>query len=112
MRPGVPETHRQILRVPAPEAARARQRHLTPVVDVVLLEHARGAIIGLAADADRPLDLLRRVPVQQHEVPELGLERATRQSKPQPEDAVWEDRMVAELHPARAQCAEPPLDLW
>src|ERR1700724_746151 len=54
MRPRMPETHRQILGVPAPEAARARSGHLTPVVDVVLLEHARGAIIGLAADAAPP----------------------------------------------------------
>src|SRR6266513_382325 len=34
-----------------------------------------------------------------------------RQGQPQPEDPVREDRMIAELNPARAQCAEPPLDL-
>ncbi len=111
MRPGVPQAHRQILRVPAPEAARARGGHLAPVVDVVLLEHAGGAVVGLAADTDRALDLLGHIPVQQHEMPELGLERAARQGQPEPEDPVREDRMVAELHPARAECAEPPLDL-
>src|SRR5215471_20394640 len=55
MRPRMPQAHRQILRVPSAEAARACQTHLTPVVDVVLLEHAGGAVIGLAADADRAL---------------------------------------------------------
>src|SRR5216110_854548 len=82
-----------------PKAARARRGHLTPVVYVVLLEHARGAIVGLAPDADRALDLLVRVALQQHEVPELGLERATGQGKPQPEDSVREDRVIAQLHP-------------
>src|SRR5438067_668672 len=50
MRPRMPQAHRQILRMPAPEAARTCQTHLTPVVDVVLLEHARRAVVGLAAD--------------------------------------------------------------
>src|SRR5437588_4718509 len=97
--------------MPPPKAARARRGHLTPVVYVVLLEHARGAIVGLAPDADRALDLLGRVALQQHEVPELGLEWATGQGQPQPEDAVREDRVIAQLHPARTECAEPPLDL-
>src|SRR6266849_3756694 len=56
VRPRVPYAHRQILGVPAPQAARARGGHLTPVVDVVLLEHARGAVVGLAPDTDHPLD--------------------------------------------------------
>ena len=101
MQPGVPDTHRQILRVPAPGAARARFGHLTPVVDVVLLEHASRAIVGLAPDTDHALEGLGRVPVQQHEMPELGLERAAGQGQPEPEDPVREDRVVAELHSAR-----------
>src|SRR5215470_10059680 len=64
MRSRMPEAHRQVLRVPAREAARARQGHLAPVVDVVLLEHSRGAVVGLAADADRALDFLGRIPLQ------------------------------------------------
>ena len=44
-------------------------------------------------------------------MPELGLERTAGQRQPEPENAVREDRMVGELHPARAQHAEPPLDL-
>src|SRR6516164_1406526 len=100
MQPRVPDTHRQILGVPAPEAARARQTHLTPVVDVVLLEHARRTVVGLAADADRVLDLLGRVALHQYEVPELGLERAAGQREAKPQDPVREDGMVAELHAA------------
>src|SRR5215472_16013746 len=48
MRPRMTEAPRQMLRVPAPDAALARFGHLTPVVDVVLLEHARSTIVGLA----------------------------------------------------------------
>src|SRR5262249_56194750 len=82
MRPRMPQAHRQILGVPAAEAARARQTHLTPIVDVVLLEHAGGAVVGLAAGTDRALDLLKRVPPQQHEMPEFGLARASGQAAP------------------------------
>src|SRR5438132_9378659 len=58
IRPRVPHAHRQILGVPAPEAARARGGHLTPVIDVVLLEHARRTVVRLAADTDRALDFV------------------------------------------------------
>src|SRR5258707_14839156 len=44
MRPRAAQAHRQVLRVPAAEAARTRGGHLAPVVDVVLLEHAGGAV--------------------------------------------------------------------
>src|SRR5437867_3628027 len=68
MAPRMPSAHRQIVGVPAPEAARARFGHLTPIVDVVLLEHTRRTIVGLAADADCAFDLLGHIPLQQHEV--------------------------------------------
>src|SRR5947207_8558396 len=54
----VPQPHRQFLGVPAAEAALARGGHLTPVVDIILLEHAGGAVVRLAADPDRALDFL------------------------------------------------------
>ena len=61
MRPRMPKPHRQFLGMPASDAARTRLRHLPPIVDIVLLEHAGGAVIGLAPDTDRALDLVRRV---------------------------------------------------
>src|ERR1700730_14137004 len=111
MRPRVTRAHRQILGVPAPEAARARGGYLTPAIDGVLLEHARRTIMGLAPDTDHALQVLGHIPVEQHEVPKLGLERAAGQGEAKPEDPVREDRMVTELHLARAECAEPALDL-
>src|SRR5205085_11562080 len=57
----MPEAHRQFLGMPASDAARARGGHLAPIVDIVLFEHAGGAVIGLAPDTDRALDLVRRV---------------------------------------------------
>src|SRR6266542_2932415 len=60
MRPRVPQAHRQFLGLPAPDAARTSGGHLAPVVDVVLLEHAGGAVIGLAADTDRALQFRGR----------------------------------------------------
>src|SRR6516225_9685437 len=68
MRPRMPQAHRQILGMPAREAASACLGHLTPVIDVVLLEHSSGAVIGLAADTDDALDVLMSIPVHQHEV--------------------------------------------
>jgi hypothetical protein len=70
----------------APEAARARQTHLTPVVDHVLLKNARGAVVGLAPDTDRALQFLERVPFEQHEVPEVSLQRTARQGEPETQD--------------------------
>src|SRR5262249_23542926 len=45
MRPRMPQAHRQVLGVLAAEAAGTRQTYLAPVVDVVLLEHAGGAVV-------------------------------------------------------------------
>src|SRR5437868_14994389 len=50
MRPRMPQSHRQMLGMPASDAARTRLRHLPPIVDIVLFEHAGGAVIGLAPD--------------------------------------------------------------
>src|ERR1700693_5520716 len=66
----VPQPHRQFLGVPAAEAALARGGHLTPVVDIILLEHAGGAVVRLAADPDRALAFLGGVAVPQPETPE------------------------------------------
>src|SRR5205823_9716728 len=93
------------------ETALARRRHLAPVVDVVLLEQPRGAVVGLAADPDHALDRVWRVLLEEHEMPELRLKRTARQREPEAEHPVREDAVVAELHVARAERAEPPLDL-
>ena len=57
------------------------------------------------------LDLLGRVLLDQHEVPELRPQRAPRKRQPKAEDPVREDAVVAELDTARAERAEPALDL-
>ena len=111
MRARMAQAHRQLLRMSAPEPAGARFRHLPPVIDIVLFEKAGRPVIGLAPDADRTLQLMGGIPVNEYEVPEFGLERASRQSEPQPQNPIREDRVVAELHPVRSQCPEPPLNL-
>src|SRR5215469_18034865 len=82
MRTRMAQAHRQLLRMPAPKPAGARFRHLPPVIDIVLLKKAGRPVIGLAPDADRALQLIGGIPVNEYEVPELGLERASRQSEP------------------------------
>src|ERR1700738_1910165 len=84
MRPRVTRAHREILWVPAPEAACARGGYLTPIIDVVLLEHARRTIIGLAPDTDHALQVLGHIPVEQHEVPKLGLGAAAGEARRSP----------------------------
>src|ERR1044071_1886280 len=95
--------------MPASGTAGASLRHLPPVIDVVLLEHTGGAVVGLAAEAKRALQCVRGVPLQQHKMPELGLQRPSWQREPQPENAVRENRMISQLYPAGAECAEPSL---
>src|SRR6185369_17875474 len=103
MRTGVTKPHRHILGVATAEAAIAGGRHLAPVVDVVLLEKSRGPVICLTAYPDRVLDRLRGVLLEQHEMPELGLQRTPRKRKPEPEHSVRENAVVAQLDMA---CAE------
>src|ERR1700694_4235325 len=111
MRARVAKPHRQILGNPAAEAALAGRRHLPPLFAVVLLEQPRRAIVCLAPDPDRALERFGGALLEQHEMPELGLQGTTRESQPEPENSVWEDAVVAQLDMARAEGAQPALDL-
>src|SRR5215468_11234051 len=105
------DSHGQLLRHPAAETALARRRHLAPVVDIVLLEESGDAVVGLTADADHLLDRLRSILFEQHEMPELRLQRPARQGQPEPEHSVREDAVVAQLDTVRAEGTQPALDL-
>src|ERR1700687_144362 len=111
MRARVAKSHRQVLGYPAAEATLARRRYLPPVVDVVLLEQPRRAIVCLAPDPDRAIERFGGALLEQHEMPELGLQWTARESQPEPQHAVWEEAVVAELDVARAERAQPALDL-
>ena len=106
MQPRVPDTHRQIVGVPAPETARTRGSHLTPVVEVVLLEHAHrtcwhGCRCGSRAQ------ILGHIPADQYEVPELGPDRATRPDQREPKGPSLARSSGCQAPPARIKRAEP-----
>src|SRR5438093_3948112 len=78
---------------------------------VVLLEQPGGTVVRLTAGPDDVFDHLGGVLLEQHEVPELGLERTTWKRQPKSQDPIREEAVVAQLDPVRTECAQPPLDL-
>src|SRR5262249_23555938 len=111
MRTGVANPHRQLLGVLTGDTAAARGRHLTPVVDIVLLEQPSSTVIRLAAGPDDVLDRLWSVLLNEHEVPKFRLQRTSRECQPEPQDPVREEAVVAQLDPARAERSQAPLNL-
>src|SRR5206468_12320980 len=76
-----------------------------------LLERAGGAVVWLAPDPDRAHERFGSALLEQQERRELGLQGATRERQPEPEQAVREDAVVAELDVACAEGAQLALHL-
>src|SRR5438094_604441 len=97
MGPRVAHPHGQLLGVLAGNRTATRDRHLAPVVDVVLLEQSGSPVVRLTPRADDVLEHLWSVLFEEHEVPELGPLRATWQCQAESQDPIREEAVVAQL---------------
>ena len=107
----VAHAHREVLCEPAPHWAEAGVGDAAPVVHVILLEDAVDAVIVGAAPAQGGLQVFRHILFQQHEVPELSLQRAAGVGQAQAEDAIGKQAVVAQLQSPGAQAAQATLRL-
>src|SRR5262249_29284502 len=87
----------------------ARHRHLPPVVHVVLLVEAGGAVVATTRGGASDLQLFRSVGLDNGEVPELGLEGPPGQSEAEAEDAVGEEAVVVQTEAVGAVVPEAAL---